>query len=89
MQTTISIIDLTLTTGGIELNWLITGDEHHTGSDHAFIGWEILGLGKQGYKWVEYGRCGGERRKRSGRNGKGEGGRAGRKGGADTGGARQ
>jgi len=40
-----SIIDLTLPTGDIELNWFSTGDAHHTGSDHADIGWEILGLG--------------------------------------------
>jgi len=40
-----SIINLTLSIGDVELNWFITGDEHHTGSDHAVIGWEILGLG--------------------------------------------
>ena len=34
-----SIIDLTLSIGDVELNWFITGDEHHTGSDHAVIGW--------------------------------------------------
>ena len=40
-----SIIDLTLSIGDVELNWFITGDEHHTGSDYAVIGWEILRLG--------------------------------------------
>jgi len=40
-----SIIDLTLSIGDVELNWFIAGDEHHTGSDHAVIGWEVLGLG--------------------------------------------
>ena len=38
-----SIIDLTLSIGDVELIWFITGDEHHTGSDHAVIGWEVLG----------------------------------------------
>ena len=55
-----SIIDLTLPIGDVELNWFITGDEHHTGSDHAAIGWEILGLGSVathglGRKRMEYG----------------------------------
>ena len=41
-----SIIDLTLSTGNIELNWFITGGGYTPhGSDHAVIGWEILGLG--------------------------------------------
>ena len=39
-----SIID---PTDGVELNWFTTGDEHHTGSDHAAIVWEILGLGEK------------------------------------------
>ena len=35
-----SIIDLTLTTGGVEFNWFITGDEHQTGSDPVIKSWE-------------------------------------------------
>ena len=37
-----SIIDLTLTPPGLELNWSIDSEEA-TGSDHEVIVWEILG----------------------------------------------
>jgi len=37
-----SIIDLTLTSASIELNWCIDSEEA-TGSDHEVIVWEVLG----------------------------------------------
>jgi hypothetical protein len=38
-----SIIDLTLSSPNIELNWSIAGEEDAIGSDHEVIVWEILG----------------------------------------------
>jgi hypothetical protein len=38
-----SIIDLTLSSPNVELNWSITEDKQATGSDHKVIVWEILG----------------------------------------------
>jgi len=40
-----SIIDLTLSSPNVELNWSIAGDMDATGSDHEVIVWEILGQG--------------------------------------------
>jgi len=40
-----SIIDLTLSTRNLELNWAIAGEEEATGSDHEMIVWEVLGCG--------------------------------------------
>ena len=33
-----SVTDLTLSAGGTELNWLITGDAHHTGQTMRSLG---------------------------------------------------
>ena len=40
-----SIIDLTLSTRNLELNWAIAEEEEATGSDHETIIWEVLGCG--------------------------------------------
>jgi hypothetical protein len=37
-----SIIDLTLSSPNVELNWSIAEDKDATGSDHEVIVWEIL-----------------------------------------------
>jgi hypothetical protein len=38
-----SIIDLTLSSPNVELNWSIAEDKDATGSDHEVIIWEIVG----------------------------------------------
>jgi hypothetical protein len=43
-----SIIDLTLSSPNVELNWSIAGDKDATGSDHEVIVWEILRQGPVG-----------------------------------------
>lgn len=37
-----SIIDLTLSSPNIELNWSIAGEKEATGSDHEVIQWEVI-----------------------------------------------
>jgi len=43
-----SIIDLTLTSLNLDLNWGIAADKDTTGSDHEVIVWEVLGQGALG-----------------------------------------
>jgi len=43
-----SIIDLTLSSPNVELNWSIGGEKYATGSDHEVIVWEVLGQGTVG-----------------------------------------
>jgi hypothetical protein len=45
-----SIIDLTLSSPNIELNWSTAAEEDATGSDHEVIAWKVLG-GRLTYQW--------------------------------------